>query len=519
MELLDLGRKPVSDAKPAGDDARYEPEYDLLQQEIDKLASATAGGGVDWKKVVKLSSSILKDKSKDLKVASYLGVGLLHLKGVEGLSAGAQILLDLVMNFWDTLYPAKKRMRGRFGAISWWGENGEKFLKDYGGDELRKEVAELLAKRVDALDAALAEKSDDAPILRDLSGYVQRLPVEAPPEPEQTSVSDESGISAAAESSSPVSAAPLPKAGVSVGDINSPEECAAGIKAALSSFVPVSEYLLSTDLTDAIGYRLRRMSAWMPVVSLPPAENGRTMIPDPEGSIKDSIASRLASGDFSGALLEAESRIGEYLFWLDLSRMSAEALKGMGDGYADALAALELETQFYVQRLPGISGLSFAEGTPFADPRTRSWLQSLGKVSDGGVYSGSGSDEVAEIMVKAEQLAANKKILEAVAIICDTLNTSPSLRSAFRLRTGLTGLLTAEGQAGVAHVHAAALLEQIESCNLEQWEPELALSGLQAAYGAVIAEGGADSEAKSVEILQRIIRLSPVEGLKINGFN
>ena len=127
MELLDLGRKPVSEEHPAGADARYEPEYDLLQQEIDKLASATAGGAVDWKQVVKLGSVILSSKSKDLKIASYLAVALLHLKGVEGLSAGAQLLLDLVSNFWDTLYPAKKRMRGRFGAISWWDENAEKF--------------------------------------------------------------------------------------------------------------------------------------------------------------------------------------------------------------------------------------------------------------------------------------------------------------------------------------------------------------------------------------------------------
>lgn len=83
----------------------------------------------------------------------------------------------------------------------------------------------------------------------------------------------------------------------------------------------------------------------------------------------------------------------------------------------------------------------------------------------------------------------------------------------------MTGLLTAEGQAGVAHVHAIELLEQIENSGLAEWEPELALTGLRAAYEAVVAEGGPDSAAKSIEILQRISMLSPVEALKLNGVN
>ena len=518
MELLDLGRKPVSEEHPSGVDARYEPEYDQVQQEIDKLASATAGGAVNWKRVVKLGSVILNSKSKDLKIASYVSVGLLHLKGVEGLSGGAQLLLDLITNFWDTLYPAKKRMRGRFAAISWWDENAEKFLKNYDGDELPKEVVDLLDKRINDLDAALAEKSEDAPVLRDLSSYVQHLPVTAPPKPEQPVLSPESEASGSDDPGTTAST-PATHAAVSIGNINSAEECFAALNDGLSALAPAAEYLLTNDLSAAEGYRLRRMIAWTAVSALPPAENGRTMIPAPDGPVKDSIASQLKAGDFAGALREAESRIGEYLFWLDLSRMSAEALKRLGENYSNALAALELETQFYVQRLPALASLSFADGTPFADAQTRSWLQSLGSVGGGDSAGAVDSDEVTEIMIKAKQLAADKKIIEAVSLVCDSLNTAPSLRSAFRLRSGLTGLLTAEGQAGVAHVHAVELLEHIESSGLAEWEPELALDGLRTAYEAVVAEGGPDSAVKSIEILQRISRLSPVEALKINGVN
>ena len=517
MDLLDLGRKPVSGDKPAGVDARYEPEYDQLQQEIDKLASATAGGAVDWKQVVKLGSVILSAKSKDLKIASYLGVALLHLKGVEGLSAGAQILHDLVSNFWDTLYPAKKRMRGRFGAVSWWIEHAEKFLKNYDGAELPKETADLLAKRINDLDALLAEKSEEAPILRDLSSYVEHLPVEAPPELQQTETAAPADSPAVEDPGHSVSA-PVVQEAVSSGNINSSDEYETTLRSGLSLLGSVSDYLLANDLADPNGYRMRRLSAWTPITSLPPAENGQTMVPAPDGPVKDSIANQLKSTDFNGALREAESRIGEYLFWLDLTRLSAEALKPMGEGYADALRALELETEFYLHRLPGLASLSFADGTPFADSQTRFWLQTLGK-GKGGTSSTSSAeqDEVSEIMSKVNQLVASKKLLEAISLICGRINESQSLRSAFRLRSELTGLLTAEGQAGVAHVHALELLDQIETSGLEQWEPELALSGLRIAYEAVVAEGSADSTAKSIELLQRISRLSPVDALKING--
>ena len=526
MELLDLGRKPVSESSPAGTDARYEPEYDQLQQEIDKLSSATAGGAIDWKRVVKLSSAILFNKSKDLKVASYLGVGLIHLKGIEGLSAGTQVLLDLVTNFWDTLYPSKKRMRGRFGAISWWIESAEKFLKTYEGDELPRATADQLAKRVGDLDSALSEKSEDAPMLRDLTSYIQHLPVEAASEPESEQPAPAEQDAPPMETSAPVSpvpasggAAPV-QAAVAVGSISTPEECSAGLRAGVSSLAPVAEYLLSNNLADPNGYRLRRISAWMPIETIPPAEGGRTLIPAPEGPVKDSISSQLGSKDFVGAVRAAESRISTYLFWLDLSRMTAEALKGLGDEYDEALEALELEVALYVKKLPGLAGLSFADGTPFADPKTKSWLQSLGRSKGGDSSQAEGAgDSTSKIIDKAAQLAAGKKLFDAVSLINESCYTASSGRERFKLQSGLTGLLANEGQAGVAHVHAMDLIELIDRYSLEEWEPALALIGFQAAYGAVVSEGGPDSEAKSIEILQRISRLNPAEALKINGIN
>ena len=53
-------------------------------------------------------------------MASYLAAGLVITEKVNGLDSGLQVIRDLVETYWDKLYPAKKRMRGRLGALTWW---------------------------------------------------------------------------------------------------------------------------------------------------------------------------------------------------------------------------------------------------------------------------------------------------------------------------------------------------------------------------------------------------------------
>lgn len=387
MDLLELGKKAVSESSPAGSDVRYDPEYDELQQEIDKLTSVTAGGPIDWKHVLKLCASILDAKSKDMKVATYLGVALLHLKGIEGFSAGTQILLDLVEGYWDTMYPLKKRMRGRFNAISWWSDCSEKFLNDYDGGDIPKDIVDLLLDRLEKLDGALSDKSEDAPMLNSLSDYVRRLPVQSPaPEVEeqpedvpqdvpQDGVQDD--VPQVEDKVAPAGTSEQSSTPVSFGKINSEDDCNRELEAGLAGLSDVSEYLLSTNLSDSSSYRLRRMVAWIPVRGLPPGDKGSTMIPPPDESIKKSIMSQLKAQDFVGAVQAAEALVGQYLFWIDLSRLTSEALDGLGNEYLDAKLAVELETGFFVKRMSGIESMTFSDGTPFADAGTRSWLKSL----------------------------------------------------------------------------------------------------------------------------------------------
>ncbi|HDD45374.1 MAG TPA: type VI secretion system protein TssA, partial [Candidatus Desulfofervidus auxilii] len=147
MELEILGKSPIESNPPCGLDVRYEPEFEELQNEIDKLSSPT-GGTIEWSKVLELSSKILTEKSKDLLVTSYLCTALVELKGIEGFVKGLKIYKDMIENFWENLFPPKKRLRGRIRAIEWWIEKvgnslKRKEIKEI-PEELHKEINQLL---------------------------------------------------------------------------------------------------------------------------------------------------------------------------------------------------------------------------------------------------------------------------------------------------------------------------------------------------------------------------------------
>ncbi len=62
------------------------------------------------------------------------------------------------------------------------------------------------------------------------------------------------------------------------------------------------------------------------------------------------------SGSWKNLLTACESRVTQFLFWLDLSRYAAEALENLGMKAASAeVAGL---TVLYVKRLPGIERLT-----------------------------------------------------------------------------------------------------------------------------------------------------------------
>ena len=269
IDLASLGKNPISSDQPTGSDVRYEPEFEELQAEIDKLSSPSAADGTDWKKVSRLSTKILAEKSQDLLVASYLAVAQIHTNQMEGFCEGLRLYRALLQHFWDNLFPAKKRMRGRVAAIDWWLEKSDTALQLLQLDPLPAEQIEEYRQDIKNIDGLLQEFLKDAPLLRPLERFLDGIPVktEKKPEPEAPPLSE-----VEPEPRPAPKLKPAPPA--ETGDIASPSDAEKVLRGALQTMRRAADYFQNKDLSRPQGYRWRRIAGWSLIQALPPAENG-----------------------------------------------------------------------------------------------------------------------------------------------------------------------------------------------------------------------------------------------------
>lgn len=508
MNLDDIGRTPIPGVSPTGGDAHYEPAFVQLQGEIDKLSAVTADAPTDWTRVVDLAGEILSTQSKDLSAAAYLGVGLAQTRGLDGLALGARILRDMAATFWDDCLPPKKRLRGRMAALAWWQEKIMAWLRGFEAPALPEERHRALVDDVRALDETLAGLLPEFPPMRDLVEMLGRLPVEEAAPPPAASVPEASGgsPSASAPSSSAASRAAAPAD-------------AASARVALSA-AALDYAFFSSQENPADPWRRRavRLGAWIRLGGLPPAEGGRTMLPPPEQTVKNSLLNMLSQGLNLEAATAADEQVTASLFWLDPHRVAARALAALGPDYAAAHAAVCADMRFFLAWLPGVQDLAFSDGTPFADAETRAWLESLECAAEGG--GGSGRERAAEAD-KAQEEAEARFLKNDVAGALDLLGRAGRGASdgptRMRLKLAQMGLLGRAGHWPVAMSLADEVVAEVERRGLEDWDPDLAVEAFLAARAAAIGLGGEEGFARAGAFAAQAARIKPSAALHLAG--
>lgn len=418
--LAVLGRTDIDSAMPAGADVRADARFDALHAELAKLASPGASGQVDWRAATHLAAELLRERGKDLLVGCYLAGALLQTGGAAGLRCGLEIVGDLVERHWDAMSPPVSRMRARRGALQWLVDRVDA-MHDAGaaacGGACSAELVAQLRAAARRIDALLAERDDDAPTMRAVHAFAERLPVEVVEvvevadeadvadvadvaETAETAEADAHGSTGGPAAEIAIAAAeqalidPAGRAAPSAGtDTNANADAArqparldeaAGRERALADALAqlhcVATAFAQADWADARGFRLRRVACWSSVCALPEtdAENGRTRIAAPSASIVGAAKSIDGDGEPVAAVRFAEAHAQAFPLWLDLQRIAARALARAGGDGADARREVETAVRALLARLPGLDALTFADGTPFADDATRAWLGELG---------------------------------------------------------------------------------------------------------------------------------------------
>src|SRR5579863_7650257 len=102
---------PIAGPNPSGANLRYDPVYDKIKEARREEDQPPPGMTERDRKVadntlvIKLTTDLLTNKTKDLQIAAWLTEAMLKKQGFGGLRGGLALCHGLVEKFWDTLYP------------------------------------------------------------------------------------------------------------------------------------------------------------------------------------------------------------------------------------------------------------------------------------------------------------------------------------------------------------------------------------------------------------------------------
>ncbi|MFN7693908.1 MAG: type VI secretion system protein TssA [Burkholderiales bacterium] len=119
---------PISDAAPAGSDLAFSPAFDAIaemRREDDPTLSqgdwVTELKVADWPGVIRECEGLLKNQSKDLRVAGWWADAAARVHGIQGLADGLLLNAELLGRFWDHVHPMLDHgdAEERIGNLSW----------------------------------------------------------------------------------------------------------------------------------------------------------------------------------------------------------------------------------------------------------------------------------------------------------------------------------------------------------------------------------------------------------------
>ncbi|MCA9689811.1 MAG: type VI secretion system protein TssA [Myxococcales bacterium] len=552
---------PISSSKPAGDDLRHDSESLLVRDEVAKLESMT-GGEVDWPKVHEIAGRLLKTRTKDLHLTCYFARAWAALEGLDGMATGVAVVALVLDRFRDSLHPPAKRARRRAGAIEWLIGQLEPAIarrEPRAGD--RAAVIALEQATARFVDVVRDTLGDAGPALTPLRTAVERLklsvpaspaapspraaaevaalpevpaaapaPTRTPEAPPEKPVQEDRTLAAPAVAVAapppqpPVVAPAPPKVTAPAKPLaplpDAPSEAPATAAEAVAFLIKLGATLTSTasllraaNPATPAAYRLLREGLYLHMDGPPPAEGGRTKIPALPETRRSRLEAMRAHSKWAALLEESEEALRQFRFCLDLHRLSATALAGLG--YGPAREAVIAGLDALLRRMPSLVEYTAGDGTPLAEPATRDWIgrevsrsqNTPSRAEPASSADGGGVDEAiaaARTSISERGLAAAARGLHAAA------EAAPSGRDRFLLRLGLAELTAQHGQPRVALGLFESLAVELEGA-LERWEPPLAARCLA---GLWRARSGPDAAAPDL-LFTRLCALDPGRALDL----
>ncbi len=495
-DRVEIGRGPLA----SNIDLRGTPEFDALETEFRKIETG-GPGAVDWKTLNRATVEILRERSKDLVLASRLVYGLFREEGYKGLAVGLTIVHGMVDQHWEAIFPPVARERGRTGAFDWISEKIAPLVEGAGPTAEHGTFALVAHDRLVELDTLLGERLSRfpaaiGPLIRALRPYARdarqtleaaaapppALADAAPPAVQSVSAVPEVAAQAAAPPTAEQKPPPVPSA---VAPLNAPaanqpiaavaipvgDNAQQAFESLAGAALRIAGTLRQQAPADARAYRLSRFGLWAGLTAAPPEKAGRTGLPPPQRTRMTEIQALSAAGNHLGLLLSVESAFATSPFWLDAQRLVCDAMAALGGEFDAARQVVHGELAALILRLPGLLDLAFADGTPFAEPATRAWIGSQVLRGGGDTVGAADADSA---LTQALRLGLAGQVPAGLRLLTGHAESRNGERERFitRLELGDYCLRFELIQPLIALLDGLA--ELAERRALEDWEPQLA---------------------------------------------
>jgi type VI secretion system protein VasJ len=478
--LSDLGKQPISDAAPAGQESKYDDDYEQLMAEVAKLEAISSDNPINWETINELAIGILETKSKDFLISCYLAHGLYLKEGMDGLDAGLNIIKDMLETYFDDMFPPARRAKARANALSWLADKTEPLISALEPKVEQFAVFESCLSQLNTIQSLCDEKMpDNSPSLggfkRSLKNWRDHLSTEnnklqqaAAPKTQAEKPSAQPAPAASSHVAPIPQSSPSLGAAPAVGDLGSDQDVKAAIKSVQDVARKVAQYKRHKNLADPAAYSLLRTAIWMQIERLPPAENGVTQLPEIDEDRQNHLQNLLNSGAHGELIVAGENIFCDAMFWLNSHRFVASALEALG--HEVAKQALVQSVVAFVNCFPGIVDLKFVNGNPFADDMTKLWIAEQQGGGSGGQSSSAGTAPWESATKNALSLAAKGKFEEGLNTLTTGQLSAADAREKFMWQLSVAQLLEKTGKTKLAVAHLEHLWQKLVEESMTEWE-------------------------------------------------
>ncbi|MFT6633761.1 MAG: type VI secretion system protein VasJ [Bacteriovoracaceae bacterium] len=447
--------KPISVDNPVGASSVNDPLYDFVEDQMMKVGSL-AHGSVQWLKVEEVLISLFNEKTKDIKLLTYL-LQCFHNKNTpQSFSLSIFVLADFISEYWKACYPVAGK-KGNLPRRKFFSQIIQRFglaLDKLNFSQFSEEERDELNLATSYWEKVLQENTLNSDSVDTILEAIKRKLKNSKPKIEVINEHDDSNYDV-----TPINPPP-PTSNILVSVDNS------SLKATKKTLLKVADFLFEQEDSIDLAIRMRRYAVWSPIESLPDHSNSKTLISAlPEERIKEYW------GLFQRPNLDLWKRVEQTLtlapYWFDGQYLSYQIAEKLG--HHRCAQAILAETQNFLLRLPNLYQFTFKGGEPFVSDTCLSWLERI----DDSVMKVENGESWQERKNKVAVLVETDGIGAALSMINDGLSKSIEPRDNFYWRLISTELMQENKLNDLAQQQFQHLSSQLESMSVSEWEPSL----------------------------------------------